>query len=76
MDANFTQKRMNEIQQDKGFANAFSKLVSGGRSGYKAVIETKQVVLKCKHCSTILDDNEKFCHECGAKVEKLQHHHS
>lgn len=69
MDANFLQKRMNEIQQTDEFASAFGKLLSG-KSNYRPVIEKKQIVLKCKNCGTILDDIEKFCHECGTKVEK------
>ena len=70
MDANFIQKRMDEIQSSDEFSDVFSKLVSGGRAGYKAVIEKKQIVIKCKNCQTILDSIEKFCHECGTKVEK------
>ena len=54
MDPNFIQKRMQEIQQNDAIANAFGKLVSG-KEGYKAVIEKKQVFLKCKNCSVILD---------------------
>lgn len=69
MDANFIQKRMNELQNDASFQNALGKLVSG-RAGYKPVIEKKYVPLKCKGCNTILDDSEKFCHECGTRVEK------
>lgn len=38
MDANFIQKRMNELQNNEDVASAFGKLISG-RSGYKAVIE-------------------------------------
>jgi len=69
MDANFIQKRMNELQNDAGFQAALGKLVSG-KSNYKPVIEKKYVPLKCHGCNTILDDSEKFCHECGKKVEK------
>ena len=69
MDANFIQKRMNELQNDVGFQNALGKLVSG-RSGYKPVIEKKYVPIKCKKCNSIVDDSQKFCHECGTKVEK------
>ncbi|MDP2628941.1 MAG: hypothetical protein Q8P15_03525 [Nanoarchaeota archaeon] len=60
---------MEELQQSEDISSAFGKLISG-KSGYKAVIEKKQVVKKCKNCSTILDEIEKFCHECGTKVEK------
>lgn len=67
------QQRMNEIQansaNDSSFQEALGKLFSG-KSGYKPVIETKQKIIKCKNCSTILDEGEKFCHECGTKVEK------
>ncbi|MEK6913044.1 MAG: hypothetical protein AABW47_00025 [Nanoarchaeota archaeon] len=69
MDANFIQKRMNEMQQSDEFASVMGKLLSG-RPGYKPVIEKKYVPLKCKKCSIVLDDSEKFCHECGTKVEK------
>lgn len=68
MDANSIQKRMNEIQSDASFASALGKLMSG-RPGYKPVIETKQVIIRCK-CGKIMDDNQKFCDECGARVER------
>lgn len=51
---------------------AFSKLVSGGKAGYKTVIERKKEPLKCKNCGNILGGEEKFCPECGMKVEKQQ----
>jgi len=63
------QKRMQEIQQNKDFGDAFSKIVSGGKYGYKAVIETRQVVIQCKGCYTVLEPSMKFCHECGLKRE-------
>ena len=70
MDANNIQQRMQEIQRNEEFADAFSKIVSGGKSGYRAVIEKKVVIVKCKNCGKILEGNEKFCSECGTKVEK------
>ncbi|MCK9596124.1 zinc ribbon domain-containing protein [Candidatus Pacearchaeota archaeon] len=73
MDANSLQKRMNEIQSDASFASALGKLMSG-RPGYKPVIETKQVIIKCKNCGRIMEDGQKFCHECGTKVELPQKH--
>ena len=69
MDATFLQKRMNELQNDASFQDALGKLVSG-KAGYKPVIEKKQVVIKCKNCGQVLEENQKFCHECGTKVEK------
>jgi rRNA maturation endonuclease Nob1 len=68
MDANFIQKRMNELQNDAGFQSALGKLVSG-KSNYRPVIETRHVVIKCKTCGTVLEDTQKFCQECGTKVE-------
>ena len=68
MDAGGIQKRMNEIQSDAGFASAFGKLISG-RPGYKPVIETKQVIIRCKKCGKVLEDGQKFCDECGTRAE-------
>jgi len=69
MDASSIQKRMNELQHDAGFQSALGKLVSG-KAGYKPVIETRHVAVKCRHCGKILEDTQKFCDECGAKVEQ------
>jgi len=63
-------KAQEEMQRNQSFADAFSRIVSGGKPGYKAVIETKKIIPKCSSCGTILDEKQKFCHECGAKVEK------
>ena len=71
MDANSLQKRMNEIQSDASFASALGKLMSG-RPGYKPVIETKQIIIKCRNCGKIMEDNQKFCDECGTRVEHPQ----
>lgn len=70
MDPNDMQKRMQDLQKTDAFSDAFSKIVSGGRSGYKAVIEKKQVIIQCKHCYTVLENHMKFCFECGNKAEK------
>ncbi len=75
MDANSLQKRMSDIQSnatnDAAFQNALGKLFSG-RSGYKPVIETKQVVIRCKSCGKVMEDNQKFCDEFGTRVERPQ----
>jgi uncharacterized OB-fold protein len=63
------QKMQEELQKNDAIASAFGKLVSG-KAGYKAVIEKKPMILKCRHCGSVVDINQKFCHECGAKVEK------
>lgn len=71
MDATGIQKRMNEIQNnsmnDPSFQEALGKLFSG-KSGYKPVIETKQIIIKCKNCGKIVEDSQKFCDECGTKI--------
>ncbi|MFH1503306.1 MAG: hypothetical protein ABIE36_01460 [Candidatus Diapherotrites archaeon] len=68
MEANYIQKRMEELQKSDDFANAFGRLLSG-KSGYKAVIEKKQVQIKCPSCGIIFDSPVKFCSECGMKIE-------
>jgi len=72
MDANSLQKRMNDIQSnamnDPSFQNALGKLFSG-KSGYKPVIETRQVVIRCKSCGKTMEEGQKFCDECGTRVE-------
>lgn len=68
MEANYTQKRMQEIQNSESFSDAFSKIVSGGKWGYKAVIEKKPVIIICRKCGKQLDEGIKFCSECGTKV--------
>src|SRR3989338_6593437 len=67
MDPNSTQARMNEIQRNESFASAFSKIVSG-KSGYKAVIEKKPQIIKCKKCGASFENPVKFCNECGTKI--------
>lgn len=48
-------------------AEAFGFLLSG-KKGYKTVIERKVEPIRCSGCNIILNDNVKFCHECGTKV--------
>ncbi len=50
-------------------AVAFSALVSGGKVGYRTVIERKKDIPKCGGCGKTLSGEEKFCPECGFKVE-------
>ncbi|MBI2043142.1 zinc-ribbon domain-containing protein [Candidatus Pacearchaeota archaeon] len=63
------QKEQEEIQKSEDFLDIFSKVVSG-KSGYKTIIEKKKIIVQCKNCGTVLDSSQKFCHECGTKVEK------
>ncbi len=56
------------MDNEKTF-DAFSKLVSGRKAGYKAVIERKKEIPTCKKCGKELEGIEKFCPECGEKTE-------
>jgi hypothetical protein len=47
---------------------AFSRLVSGGKPGYKAVIEKDKPIPTCPSCRVKLLGDEKFCPECGTKT--------
>lgn len=58
---------LREFQNSMDMSAIMGKLVSG-RSGYKAVIEKKKEVLKCRQCAKLLEDSWKFCPECGTKV--------
>lgn len=58
---------LRQYQDSPEMANIMGKLLSG-KSGYKAVIEKKHEVKKCTQCSKILDDDWKFCPECGSKI--------
>ena len=69
VDPNNIQLRMQEIQQNESFSEVLGKLLSG-RAGYKPVIEKRQEILMCKTCMTpLLIQKQKFCHECGKKME-------
>ena len=54
---------------DQSTADAFARLVSGGKAGYKTIIEKKKEVPRCMSCRRELSGEEKFCPECGAKTE-------
>jgi len=60
---------LRKYQDDEKVADAFSKLVSGGKMGYKAVIEKKVEEKRCSGCFTKLEGNEKFCPNCGVKTD-------
>jgi len=55
---------------DKKTEEGFSRLVSGGKYGYKTIIERKKEQPRCKNCNFLLSGSEKFCPQCGAKVEE------
>jgi reverse gyrase len=64
--------RMQEIQETGEFAEVLGKIISG-KPGYMPVIEKKPEVKRCRNCGEILlINNQKFCHECGAKIIPLE----
>lgn len=63
------QKAQEKMQKSDAVLNAFSKIVSR-KPGYKSIIEKKEVLIKCKRCGSIVDNSQKFCHECETRVEK------
>jgi len=62
------QKIQEDLQRSDDFTNVFSKIVSG-KVGYKTIVDVKPITNKCPGCGAILDERQKFCHECGAKNE-------
>jgi rubrerythrin len=59
---------LRDLQENEDVYKAFSKIVSGGKSGYKAVIDRPKAIPKCPKCGKVLDGGEKFCPECGTKL--------
>jgi len=49
----------------------FGRLISG-KQGYIPIIEKRQEPLVCSNCNHQLIGDEKFCPECGTKVEKKE----
>ena len=63
------QKRVLGMQNSDSINSVFGQIISG-KKDYKTVIEMKKEPCKCKNCDKFLEGSEKFCPECGAKVEK------
>ena len=59
---------LRKYQDADSIQDAFSKVVSGGKSGYKAVIERKKPKPKCSKCGRGGDEEQKFCPQCGGKM--------
>jgi len=59
---------LRKFQNSDSIADAYSKIVSGGKSGYKAIIERKKLPPKCTKCGRGGDNEQKFCPQCGGKM--------
>ena len=68
-DIHSRQREQEEMQRSQEFVDLFSKIVSK-KAGYKTVVQVKPITHKCTGCGIELDERQKFCHECGTKVEK------
>jgi len=62
-----TGRDLRHLQNDT-IQDAFSKLVSGGKIGYKTVLEKKIIPPKCEKCGRGGDVEQKFCPQCGGKM--------
>ena len=60
---------LRKYQEDAQVAELFGQLISG-KKGYKTIIEKSPKVLRCSSCQKMLDDDAKFCGECGTRVVK------
>ena len=59
---------LRKYQDPDSIQDAFSKIVSGGKVGYKAVIDRKKIPPKCSKCGRGGDEDQKFCSQCGGKM--------
>lgn len=60
---------LRKYQAPTSVEDAFSKLVSGGKAGYKTVIEKKVIPPKCTKCGRGGDPEQKFCPQCGGEMK-------
>jgi len=61
---------LREHQDSEEIKEAFSKLVSGGKPGYKTIITKDKKPIYCKSCNHLLKEEDKFCSNCGEKVQE------
>ncbi|MFH1710825.1 MAG: zinc ribbon domain-containing protein [Nanoarchaeota archaeon] len=59
---------LRKYQDPSNIEDAFAQLVSGGKAGYKTVIEKKKVPSRCSGCGRGGDPEQKFCSQCGGKM--------
>ena len=59
---------LRKYQDAESIQDAFSKIVSGGKPGYKTIIERKKYPPKCVKCGRGGDEEQKFCSQCGGKM--------
>jgi len=62
---------LRQYMNDPKTMAVFGKLISG-RAGYMPIEEKRQEIPICSGCGLRLTGDEKFCPECGTKIEKKQ----
>jgi rRNA maturation endonuclease Nob1 len=60
-------KYQKEGEEKDKIKDIMGKILSG-RSGYQTVIDDTKPIPKCE-CGKILEGEEKFCPECGKKLQ-------
>ena len=59
---------LRKYSDPEAIQDAFSKVVSGGKVGYKTIIERKKLPPKCEKCGRGGNPEQKFCPQCGGKM--------
>ena len=60
---------LRKYQNSESLEAAFGQLISGGKPGYKTIIERKKVFPKCTKCGRGGDEGQKFCPQCGGEMK-------
>ena len=60
---------LRKYMDDPKTQEIFGYLISG-KKGYIPIQERRVEIIHCKGCGRQMSDEEKFCPECGTKVEK------
>ncbi len=59
---------LRKYQDVESIEDVFSKIVSGGKYGYKTIIERKKPLPRCSLCGKTAPEDAKFCPDCGGKI--------
>ncbi|MEM3113390.1 MAG: zinc ribbon domain-containing protein [Candidatus Pacearchaeota archaeon] len=62
---------LRQFQKEGAIDDAFAKLVSGGKVGFKTILEKRESIY-CPNnaCKRELEPHQKFCPSCGTNIEK------
>lgn len=60
---------LRKYMDDPKTQEIFGMLISG-RKGYIPVQERRVEIIRCKGCGRQMQEEEKFCPECGTKVDR------